>query len=89
MVYGVESVRANALRDFNTKGKLKTTTINGHVYPPKNTFGLPNANSNRFVPNEEQFLCGDKRCNENPMLTVLHTGKIRKLLYYAYRGTYS
>jgi peroxidase len=78
MVYGVESVRANALRDFNTKGKLKTTTINGHVYPPKNTFGLPNANSNRFVPNEEQFLCGDKRCNENPMLTALHTVFVRE-----------
>ncbi|MBP5977972.1 hypothetical protein HW132_36080 [Brasilonema sp. CT11] len=77
MVYGVDTVRANALRDFNTKGKLKTTTINGHVYPPKNTFGLPNANSNSFVPGEEQFLCGDKRCNENPMLTALHTSKIQ------------
>jgi peroxidase len=76
MVYGYSLERANALRD--TRGRLKTSIINGHVYPPKNTMGLPNANPNRLLPNDQLFVCGDERSNENPGLTVLHTLFIRE-----------
>lgn len=69
-VYGVEEVRAEALRSM-TGGKLKTSTGN---LLPLNDAGLTNAP----LTNREYFLAGDTRSNEHPVLTSLHTLWVRE-----------
>ena len=66
MVYGSDPVRAAALRTF-VGGLLKTSSGN---LLPFNTAGLNNANNGPF-PNQDMFLAGDIRANENIELTSL------------------
>lgn len=74
MVYGSDSERANALRTFN-HGLLKTTAGN---LLPFNDSGFDNANDARLVPDNELFLAGDVRANENPELLSLQTLFVRE-----------
>lgn len=74
LVYGSDPVRAAALRT-GQGGKLKTTA-NG-LLPPLNTAGLPNANASG-LPDDQLFLTGDVRANEQVNLTVVHTLFIRE-----------
>ncbi|MFT5411376.1 MAG: peroxidase [Verrucomicrobiales bacterium] len=73
MVYGSNSVRAAALRSF-TGGRLKTSS--GELMP-MNTGGLPNAND-LHLPEEDLFLGGDVRSNEQLGLTCMHTIFLRE-----------
>lgn len=68
MIYGSDPARAAALRSFKG-GKLLTSAGN---LLPYNTGGLPNANDGPF-PNNEMFVAGDIRSNENIELTSLQT----------------
>ena len=67
VVYGSDTVRAAALRSF-AGGKLKTS--DGDMLP-FNTDGLPNANDAHIFPDNQLFLAGDVRANENVELTSL------------------
>jgi hypothetical protein len=69
MVYGSDSTRAAALREF-VGGRLKTSSGN---LLPFNTGGLSNANDAHIFPDNQLFLAGDVRANENSELTSLHT----------------
>ncbi len=74
-VYGSDATRAAALRTNNGLGaKLMTDASN---LLPRNTAGLPNENEGP-VPNDQLFLAGDIRSNENSMLTSLHTIFVRE-----------
>jgi Animal haem peroxidase len=73
MVYGSDAKRANALRSFKG-GALKTSHGN---LPPLNTEGLANATAN-IVPDDELFLAGDVRANENIELASIHTLFLRE-----------
>ena len=68
-VYGSTADRAAALRTF-VGGKLKTS--DGNLLP-FNTTGLPNANDAHLVPDNQLFLAGDVRANENIELTAMQT----------------
>ena len=68
-VYGSDSTRAAALRSFEG-GQLRTSAGN---MLPFNTDGLPNANDAHRLPDDQLFLAGDVRANENPDLTSLQT----------------
>lgn len=68
-VYGSDPTRAAALRTF-VGGKLKTSAGN---LLPFNTAGLPNANDAHIVPDDQLFLAGDVRANENIELSAMHT----------------
>jgi heme peroxidase/glucodextranase-like protein len=74
VVYGSDPTRANALRTFKD-GMLKTSA---NDLPPLNTVGLPNANDAHIVPDNQLFLAGDVRGNENIGLTALQTLFIRE-----------
>jgi len=74
MIYGCDATRANALRAF-TGGRLKTSAGN---LPPLNTAGLPNANDAGIFPDDQLFLAGDVRANENLELTAIHTLFLRE-----------
>ena len=74
MVYGSDAERANALRTF-TGGALKTSAGN---LPPLNTAGLVNANDAHFFPDDQLFLAGDARANENLELTAIHALFVRE-----------
>ncbi|MBI3412133.1 MAG: peroxidase [Planctomycetes bacterium] len=74
MIYGSDAVRAAALRTFSG-GKLKTS--DGNLLP-FNTVGLPNANDSHLFPDNQLFLAGDVRANENIELTSLHTLFVRE-----------
>lgn len=74
MVYGSDTNRAAALREFSG-GRLKTSTGN---LPPLNTGGLENANDAHIFPDNQLFLAGDIRANENTELTSLHTLFVRE-----------
>ncbi len=74
VIYGSDAQRAAALRTFSA-GKLKTTAGN---LPPLNTEGLPNTNDAHIFPNDQMFLAGDTRSNENIELTATHTLFIRE-----------
>jgi peroxidase len=69
-VYGSDAVRAAALRTNGGTGAKLLTSANNLL--PYNTAGLPNEN-NGPVPNDQLFLAGDIRSNENSLLTSLHT----------------
>jgi len=69
MVYGSDTNRANALRSF-TGGQLKTS---GNNLLPLNTGGLANANDAGIFPDNQLFLAGDIRANENIELTAVQT----------------
>ena len=74
MIYGSDINRANALRTFSG-GMLKTSTGN---LPPLNTGGFENANDAHIFPDNQLFLAGDIRANENVELTSLHTVFVRE-----------
>jgi peroxidase len=69
-VYGSDAARATALRTNNGLGAKLLTDANNLL--PRNTAGLPNENEGP-VPNDQLFLAGDIRSNENSLLTSLHT----------------
>lgn len=74
MIYGSDAARANALRSFKG-GALKTSA--GELLP-YNTAGFANANDAHFFPDDELFLAGDVRANENVELTAIHTLFVRE-----------
>lgn len=74
MVYGSDATRAAALRTFSG-GKLKTS--DGNLLPA-NTAGLANANDTHQTPDNQLFLAGDVRANENVELTSLQTLFVRE-----------
>ena len=74
VVYGSDATRTAALRTFQG-GALKTSTGN---LPPLNVDLLPNANDAHRVPDNELFLCGDVRSNENIELSAIHTLFVRE-----------
>jgi len=68
VVYGTDSARAAALRTFQG-GLLKTS---GADLMPLNTAGFANANDAHFFPDNQMFLSGDVRANENVELSAIH-----------------
>ena len=74
MVYGSDSTRAAALRTF-TNGELRTSDGN---MMPYNTTGLPNANDAHLLADNQLFLGGDIRANENPDLIAIQTLFVRE-----------
>lgn len=77
MIYGSDATRAAALRTF-VGGKLKVLSTSVGDLPPLNTAGLPNQNDAHRVPDDQLFLAGDIRANENIELTSMHTLFIRE-----------
>lgn len=77
MIYGSDSTRAAALRSF-VDGKLLVTSSPVGDLPPLNTAGLPNLNQAHRVPDNQLYLSGDIRANENIQLTAMHTLFIRE-----------
>ena len=73
-IYGVDSERAAALREF-VGGRMKVST--GDLMP-FNTDGFENANDAHRVDDAQLFLAGDVRANENPELSSLHILFIRE-----------
>jgi len=73
-VYGSDATRAAALREF-VGGRLRTSTGN---LLPFNTTGLANANDAHVVADDQLFLAGDVRANENPELIALQTLFLRE-----------
>jgi len=71
VVYGSDLVRAHFLRSNDGTGLLKMSAGN----MPRFNSGafLPNANDSELVDDEDLFLCGDVRANENVALTSMHT----------------
>jgi hypothetical protein len=74
MIYGSDTTRATAIRGFQG-GKL---AISGDNLPPLNTVGLANANDAHLFPDNELFLAGDVRANENVELSAIHTLFVRE-----------
>ena len=74
VIYGSDATRAAALRAFQG-GLLKTSAGN---LPPLNTVGLPNANDAHLFPDDELFLAGDVRANENVEFSAIHTLFVRE-----------
>jgi peroxidase len=68
-VYGSDATRAAALREF-VGGRMRTSAGN---LLPFNTTGLANANDAHVVADNQLFLAGDVRANENPELLALQT----------------
>lgn len=74
-VYGSDPVRAAALRtDGGNGAKLKTSAAD---LLPYNVDGLPNDGIG-MLPENQMFLAGDVRANENLMLTSMHTVLLRE-----------
>ena len=74
VIYGSDATRAAALRT-HVGGLLKTSA--GDLLP-FNTAGLPNANDAHIVPDDQLFLAGDVRANENVELTAIQTLFVRE-----------
>lgn len=70
-VYGVDPVRARALRRLDGSGELR---LDERGFLPRNVDGLANAGG----PSPELFLAGDVRANEQTGLTVMHTLFVRE-----------
>ncbi len=68
-IYGSTPERAAALRTFEG-GHLKTS--DGDMLP-FNTDGLPNLNDAHLVPDDQLFLAGDVRANDNIELLAIQT----------------
>jgi hypothetical protein len=82
MIYGSDPTRANDLR-AHYGGRLltlgdQTGDHSKDGFLPLNTFGLPNANDAHLVPDNQLFLAGDVRANENIELTAVHTLFLRE-----------
>jgi peroxidase len=77
MIYGSDATRAAALRTF-VGGKLKVIETPVGDLPALNTAGLPNNNDAHRVTNDQLFLAGDVRANENIELTSMHTLFVRE-----------
>jgi len=73
-VYGSDADRARALRTLSG-GKMKTSAGN---LLPFNTLLLENKNDAHQVADDELFLAGDVRANENPGLISLQTLFVRE-----------
>ena len=73
MIYGSDETRAAALREFSG-GRLR---IGSDGLLPLNTEGLPNDNAGS-TPDDQLFLAGDVRANENIELTALQTLFVRE-----------
>lgn len=71
MIYGSDSLRANALRLHDGTGRLRTSNDN---LLPFNSYGFENLGSN----GSELFLAGDPRANQNIILIALHTLFVRE-----------
>lgn len=69
-IYGSDAARASALRTEGGSG-AKLLTSEGNLLP-YNIAGLPVEN-NGPLPDEQLFVAGDIRANENALLTALHT----------------
>ncbi len=74
VVYGSDPTRAAALRSF-VGGHLKTS--DGNMLP-FNTDGFANANDAHIFPDNQLFLAGDVRANENIELTSMQTLFVRE-----------
>ncbi len=74
MIYGSDATRAAALRTM-VGGKLKTS--DGNLLG-LNTAGLANANDTHQTADNQLFLAGDVRANENIELTSLQTLFVRE-----------
>ena len=73
-IYGTDEVRAAALRTFEG-GQMKTSS--GDLLP-FNTAGFENANDAHRFADDELFLGGDIRANENPELLSLQVLFVRE-----------
>ena len=76
-VYGADCTRAAALRTFDGTGQLKVSKSENGDLLPDNAPGFPNAKP-PGVPHNQFFLAGDIRCNENSVLTSMHTLFVRE-----------
>jgi hypothetical protein len=74
VIYGSDAARAAALRTF-AGGRLKTSAGN---LMPFNTFGLPEANDTHQYRDNQLFLTGDVRGNENVLLMAIETLFVRE-----------
>ena len=74
MVYGTSLERANALRTMSG-GRMNTSS--GDLLP-FNTGLLHNANDSGLFPDNQLFVAGDVRSNEQPGLTAMHTLFVRE-----------
>jgi hypothetical protein len=74
VIYGSDSERSAALRTF-TGGKMKTGEGN---LMPLNSTGLANANDAHIFSDNQLFLAGDIRGNENVELSAIHTLFVRE-----------
>lgn len=74
MVYGTSLERANALRTMSG-GRMNTSS--GDLLP-FNTGLLHNANDSGLFPDDQLFVAGDVRSNEQPGLTAMHTLFVRE-----------
>jgi hypothetical protein len=68
VIYGSDATRAAALGTFSG-GLLRTSEGN---LMPLNTTGLANANDAHIFPDNQMFLSGDVRANENVELSAIH-----------------
>ena len=73
-IYGVDAERAAALRTFSG-GRMKTSAQNLLSF---NTNGFDNANDAHRFADDELFLAGDVRANENPELLSLQILFVRE-----------
>lgn len=73
-VYGSDAERAAALREFSG-GRMKVSAGN---FLPFNTSGFENANDAHILPDDQLYLAGDVRANENPELLSLQTLFVRE-----------
>jgi len=86
MIYGSDPDRANWLKDQESKiGKLKVSS--GNLLPWNTTNhelsgstadpNIPEMDNNSFY-GKKNYVAGDKRANENPLLIALHTIFVRE-----------
>jgi len=80
-VYGSSETHANGLREMSG-GRMATSTGN---LLPFNTMGLDNDNGPMGGADEDFFVAGDVRSNEQAGLTAMHTAWVREHNYWADR----